>query len=103
QSIRRPLAAALHMAIREIAPRHRDPDRVDAFLGVLKAFALKASTGPRDRWQPGIEVPATKGRADSGDIEIDLTELFLDAASVATDLGVGIALFIDEMQDLTPP
>src|SRR5690606_12971462 len=71
--------------------------------GVLKAFALKASTGPRDRWQPGIEVPATKGRADSGDIEIDLTELFLDAASVATDLGVGIALFIDEMQDLTPP
>ncbi|MQA03562.1 MAG: AAA family ATPase [Streptosporangiales bacterium] len=102
QSIRRPLAAAMHMAIREIAPRHRDPDRVDAFLGVLKAFALKASSGPRDRWQPGIEAPATKGRADSGDIEIDLTELFLDAASIATDLGVGIALFVDEMQDLTP-
>lgn len=102
QSIRRPVAAALHMAIREIAPRHRDPDRVDAFLGVLKAFALKASTGPRDRWQPGIDQPATKGRADSGDIEIDLTELFLDAASVATDLGVGIALFVDEMQDVEP-
>lgn len=102
QSIRRPVAAALHMAIREIAPRHRDPDRVDAFLGVLKAFALKASSGPRDRWQPGIDAPATKGRADSGDIEIDLTELFLDAASVATDLGVGIALFVDEMQDVEP-
>ncbi|MBO0826403.1 MAG: ATP-binding protein [Streptosporangiales bacterium] len=102
QSIRRPVAAALHMAIREIAPRHRDPDRVEAFLGVLKAFALKAAKNVRDRWQPGIEAPATRGRADSGDMEIDLTELFLDAASVATDLGVGIALFVDEMQDLTP-
>ena len=43
-----------------------------------------------------------RGRADSGDLEIDLTELFADAASVATDLGVGIALFIDEMQDVPP-
>jgi len=47
-------------------------------------------------------VPPLRGRADSGDLEIDLTELFADAASVATDLGVGIALFIDEMQDVPP-
>lgn len=100
QSIRRPVAAALHMAVREIAPRHRDPDRVDQFLGVLKAFAMQGGGKPKDRWQPGIAVPAVRGRADSGDIEIDLTELFVDAASVATDLSVGIALFVDEMQDL---
>src|ERR1700709_2700424 len=37
QSLRRPVAAALHMALREIAGRHRDPGRVDAVLGVLKA------------------------------------------------------------------
>jgi hypothetical protein len=104
QSLRRPVAAALHMAVREIAPRHREPERVDDFLGVLKAFALRdgAATGKRlaDRWQPGIDVPAARGRADSGDMEIDLVELFVDAASVATDLGVGIALFVDEMQDV---
>src|SRR6187397_1996302 len=41
QSIRRPVAAALHMALREIAGRHRDPERVDQVLGVLKAFALR--------------------------------------------------------------
>src|SRR5919204_1380213 len=41
QSLRRPVSAALHMALREIAGRHRDPDRVDAVLGVLKAFALR--------------------------------------------------------------
>ena len=45
-------------------------------------------------------MPASRGRADSGDLEIDLTELFVDAASVATDVGAGIALFVDEMQDV---
>ncbi|MFY1674299.1 ATP-binding protein [Plantactinospora sp. WMMB334] len=115
QSIRRPVAAALHMAVRELAPRHRAPDRIDDFLGVLKAFALRAAPGGsggsgrsgsatrlRDRWQPGIDVPAATGRADSGDIEIDLVELFTDAAEVAADVGTGIAVFLDEMQDLGP-
>jgi AAA ATPase domain len=104
QSVRRPVAAALHMAIRELAPRHRAPDRITDFLGVLKAFAQaspqSAKKAVAHRWQPGIDVPAARGRADSGDLEIDLTELFVDAASVATDLGVGIALFVDEMQDV---
>jgi hypothetical protein len=105
QSLRRPVSAALHMAIRELAPHHRNPDRVDEVLGVLKAFALRANDSNaklRDRWSPGIDVPAGRGRADSGDIEIDLVELFTDAASLATDVGTGIALFIDEMQDLGP-
>jgi len=105
QSLRRPVAAALHMAVRELAPRHRAPDRIDAFLGELKAFALRGNPPTaklRDRWQPGIDVPARSGRADSGDIEIDLVELFTDAAGVATDVGTGVALFIDEMQDLGP-
>jgi hypothetical protein len=103
QTLRRAVAGALHMAVREIAPRHRAPDRVEGFLGVLKAFAMRDPAAPRNatlRWQPGIDVPAARGRADSGDLEIDLTELFGDAASVATDLSVGVALFIDEMQDV---
>jgi cytochrome c553 len=106
QSIRRPVAAALHMAVRELAPRHRAPDRIEYFLSVLKAFALrdpKAPKGTSVTTQLGIDVPAARGRADSGDLEIDLTELFADAASVAADLSVGIALFIDEMQDVPAP
>lgn len=105
QSIRRPLASALHMAVRELATRHRDPGRVDEFLGVLKAFALRSADKQaklRDRWQPGIDVPAATGRADTGDIEVDLVELFVDAAAVARDVGVGIAVFVDEMQDVPP-
>jgi hypothetical protein len=45
-------------------------------------------------------VPAVAGRADSGDIEIDLVELFTELAGLAGDTGRGIAIFIDEMQDL---
>ena len=103
--LRRPLSAALHRAVRDLAVRHRAPDRVEHVLGVLKAFALRASPSDsklRDRWQPGIDVPPTQGRADSGDIEIDLVELFTDVAELAQDVGTGVALLIDEMQDVMP-
>ncbi|RSM84631.1 ATP-binding protein [Kibdelosporangium aridum] len=103
--LRRPLSAALHRAVRDLAVRHRAPDRVEYVLGVLKAFALRATPSDaklRDRWQPGIDVPAANGRADSGDIEIDLVELFTDVAELAQDVGTGVALLIDEMQDLLP-
>ena len=108
QPLRRPLAAALHLAVRELAPRQRD--EADQVLGVLKSFALKEDGAPsgrgparlRDRWQPGIEAPAVPGRADSGDIEIDLVELLTDIGGLAADSGRGVAVFIDEMQDLGP-
>ena len=103
--LRRPLSAALHRAVRDLALRHRAPDRVTDVLGVLKAFALRATPRDaklRDRWQPGIDAPAVAGRADSGDIEIDLVELFTDVAELATDVGTGVALLIDEMQDVAP-
>jgi AAA ATPase domain len=103
--LRRPLSAALHRAVRDLALRHRAPDRVTEVLGVLKAFALRATPADaklRDRWQPGIDAPVLAGRADSGDIEIDLVELFTEVAELATDVGTGVALLIDEMQDVAP-
>lgn len=103
QRLRRPLASALHQAVRELG--HSQTDEVDHVLGVIKAFAQRDAapgTKLRDTWNPGIDAPAVKGRADSGDIEIDLVELLTDAGGLAADLGRGIAIFIDEMQDLGP-
>ena len=103
QRLRRPLAAAAHQAVRELG--HPRGDEVDQVLGIIKSFALRdAASGSklRDKWQPGIDVPAVPGRADSGDIEIDLVELFTDIGGLAADLGKGVAFFIDEMQDLGP-
>ena len=103
QPLRRPLSSALHQAVRELA--HPKPDDVDHVLGVIRAFAQReagADAKLRDRWNPGIDAPVVKGRADSGDIEIDLVELFTDVGGLAADVGKGVAVFIDEMQDLGP-
>jgi hypothetical protein len=106
QRLRRPISAALHVAVRELGhPKNED---VDYVLGVIKGFAQRdAAAGMtagrlRDRWNPGIDVAAVKGRADSGDIEIDLVELLTDVGGLAADVGRGVAIFIDEMQDLEP-
>jgi hypothetical protein len=116
QSLRRPLASALHQGLRELG--HPSPDEVRHVLGVVRAFAQldvggvgtaggtrsRAGGGGRlrDRWNPGIDAPAVSGRADSGDIEIDLVELLTDVGGLAADTGHGVAVFIDEMQDLGP-
>jgi len=103
QSLRRPLSSALHQAVRELG--HASDDEVQHVLGVIKAFAQRdAPSGAklREKWNPGIDAPAASGRADSGDIEIDLVELLTDIGGLAADTGRGIAVFIDEMQDLGP-
>jgi hypothetical protein len=103
QRLRRPLSAALHTAVRELG--HPQSNDVDQVLGVVKSFAQRdapPTSKLRERWSPGIDAPAVPGRADSGDIEIDLVELLTDVGGLAADVGKGVAVFIDEMQDLGP-
>jgi hypothetical protein len=103
QSLRRPLSSALHQAVRELA--HPEPEQADHVLGVVRSFAERqagADAKLRDRWSPGIDAPPVRGRADSGDVEIDLVELMNDVGGLAADLGKGVAVCIDEMQDLGP-
>ena len=102
QSVRLPIAQAVHAAVREVGHRHRNPDRVDEVAGVVKAFALRTELKDRKgiRWNGATDVAAAKGRADSGDLELDLVELFSDVGELARDLGVGVGLFVDEMQDI---
>ncbi|WP_370250335.1 ATP-binding protein [Nocardioides sp.] len=101
--LRRPLSSALHQAVRELG--HGRADQVEHGLGVLRSFAERAAGTEaklRERWSPGITAPAVRGRADSGDIEIDLVELLTDLGGLAAEAGRGLAVFIDEMQDLAP-
>ncbi len=101
--LRRPLSSALHQAVRELG--HPQVDDVDHVLGVIRSFAQREGGSQaklREQWNPGIDTPAVRGRADSGDIEIDLVELLTDVGGLAADVGKGIAVFIDEMQDLGP-
>jgi hypothetical protein len=87
--------------VRELGPA--DEESADHVLGVVRSFAEREAGNAarlRDRWHPGIDAPAVRGRADSGDIEIDLVELFSDIGGLAAELGRVVAVFVDEMQDL---
>ena len=82
----RVLAAALVVAVASITSVAFFADRVSRALvrdahQMLGADLVLVSD---HRWQPGIDVPAVTGRADSGDIEIDLIELFKEAAALAS-------------------
>src|SRR3954452_8322308 len=69
QGLRRPLSSAGHQAVRELG--HPDEESVTHVLWVVRSFAERDAGGSgtklRDRWHPGIDAPAVRGRADSGD------------------------------------
>lgn len=98
QSLRQPMAQALHRALREVGGRTADAGRLRRLMGVLKSFSLKSS--PDGSWAVSLDVDAAAGRADSGDLETDLSELFSDTAEAAAELGTGVVLYVDEAQDL---
>ena len=68
-------------------------------LKILKSFvsAVKISINTIDI---GLSIPAEKGVADSGDLELDLPELFLAVAQAAASKNTAIAIIIDELQYL---
>ncbi|HAZ13737.1 MAG TPA: ATP-binding protein [Patescibacteria group bacterium] len=73
-------------------------DKVKRALRVLKSFMLKV--GPGGGVEFGVDIDAEKGTADSGDLEADLSQLFIALGEAAQDRSTAIAVIIDEMQYL---
>ncbi len=95
--LRRSIAQALNASLRSATGRHRG-GALRRALAVFKSFSL---TGPPDgSLAIGIDVDPAGGIANTGDFEIDLTELLGELGVTAADLGIGVALLIDELQDL---
>lgn len=92
------LAQSLNQALRSATGRFGLSERLRRALGAFKAFTLRFA--PDGSLALGIDVDPTRGRADTGDLELDFTELALDLAEAARDLGVGVLVLVDEMQDL---
>ncbi len=95
---RRLASQSLNQAMRAAHGRGKGKDRLERALRVFKSFSLR--TSPDGSFAVGIDVEPERGRADTGDLETDLTELFIDVGEAAGQLQVGMALFVDEMQDL---
>jgi AAA ATPase domain len=75
-------------------------DKVKRGLAVLRSFvgALKVTVGDVSI---GLDIDPEKGSADSGDLEIDLPNLFVAIGEAATDRDSAVAIIIDEIQYLS--
>lgn len=74
--------------------------RTKRALGVLRGFIGVHKITFEDI-SFGIDIDPERGSADSGDIESDLTQLFVAIGEEAQDTGCAVAIFIDELQYLT--
>ena len=74
-------------------------DKVKRSWAVFKSFvgSLRVTV---DNVTIGFEVEPERGSADSGDIEIDLPNLFIAIGEAAEDRGCAVAIIIDEIQYL---
>ena len=91
---RRALARDLVAAARKLT-RRTVSDRMRSALETITSFNLEVgATGI------SLGVDRAKGRADSGDPEVDLLELVEDVSMALREERHGFAVFIDEMQDL---
>lgn len=75
-------------------------EKVRRGLGVLKSFVsgIKVKVGETEF---GLDIEPERGTADSGDLEVDLANLFIAVAEAAQDRKTAVALLIDEIQYLS--
>lgn len=96
-SARQILAREMTVQARRLSRRATMTDRVRTALQSVSSFNVKLGTTGIDL---GVEI--APGRADSGDIEVDLPELVQDLCAALQEDDGAFGLFIDELQDLDP-
>src|SRR3989344_4013865 len=76
-------------------------NKVKRGLAVLRSFvgALSLTIG---EITIGLDIEPERGAADSGDLEIDLSNLFIAVGEAAEDRGTAITILIDELQYFSP-
>lgn len=97
------LPALLIPPLRQILLALDRGERVNEYvkrgLRILKSFTLKFKTEMGD-FNLGLDIDPETGAADSGDLEIDLSDLLVAIAEAAKARSQPICVFIDEMQYL---
>jgi hypothetical protein len=99
RSLREALGEALHGPLADLAR----PSAGKRILQALKtAVSFKASYDTTGRWNFGIDLSESPGGgADTGRLETDVAKLVRDIGGAAESEGVGLAILIDEAQDLS--
>lgn len=90
------LSRALVKAMRTATGRHPE-NRLKRLLGVFKAFSLRIE--PSGALGLGVDVDPLAGIADTGRFADDLAALFETLGETARDLGIGVLILVDELQE----
>lgn len=90
------LSRALVGGLRTATGRHPEPP-LRRLVGVFKAFSIKVD--PTGAVAVGVDVEPIKGIADSGRLAGDLAALFEVLGETARDLGMGVLVLVDELQE----
>lgn len=101
QQFRRNMAAWLRTALLQLSPKARWDDRMKRAAAVLKSFSI--SVDPSGTLTAGMNVEASEGFADHGDLQQDLADLFVAMGEAAQAEGRGVVLLFDEVQFLAKP
>ena len=99
RNVRELIGEALYAPLSDLAR----PSAGRRLVKALKtAVSFKASYDIAGRWTFGLDLSETVGGgADTGVLETDLRKLVADLAGAAEEEGVGVAILIDEAQDLS--
>jgi len=99
RSLREALGESLHGPLADLAR----PSAGRRLLKALKtALSFKASYDSAGAWHFGLDLADTPGGgADTGVLETDLAKLVQDVSGAAEEEAVGLAILIDEAQDLS--
>lgn len=100
KSLREALGEALHAPLADLA---RPSAGKRLLKGLKTALSFKASYDTGGTWNFGLDLTETAGGgAGTGMLETDLNKLTRDLSEAAEEEGAGLAILIDEAQDLTP-
>lgn len=93
----RPLLARLgRRVLMELNPAEKVKDKALQAARVLKAFTLRMPGG----FEVGVDIDAARGKADSGNLSEDLSDLFMALGEAAREKKAGIVFLFDEIQFL---
>ena len=83
----------------ELNPIEKVKNKVLQAARVFKAFTLKLPDG----FEIGFDVDAARGKADSGNLSEDLSDLFFALGEAAREKQAGVVFLFDEIQFLERP
>ncbi len=93
------MARLVRRALLTMSPIARIKDKALMAARVLKAFTVKTPEG----YELGINVDALRGKADSGNLSEDLSDLFIALGEAAKEKRSGVIFLLDEIQFLKRP